>query len=45
LTERFFRPGLTGIRALAAMWVMLFHLSAIYGPAWMGFGIGDFSST
>lgn len=42
LTERFFRPGLTGIRALAASWVMLFHLSAIYGPAWLGFGIGDF---
>ena len=42
LTERFFRPGLTGIRALAAGWVMLFHLSAIYGPAWMGVGIGDF---
>ncbi len=41
LTERFFRPGLTGIRALAAGWVMLFHLSAIYGPAWMGFGVGD----
>jgi peptidoglycan/LPS O-acetylase OafA/YrhL len=42
LTERFFRPGLTGVRALAAGWVMLFHLSAIYGPAWMGFGYGDF---
>jgi peptidoglycan/LPS O-acetylase OafA/YrhL len=42
LSERFFRPGLTGIRALAATWVMLFHLSAIYGPAWMGIGLGDF---
>jgi peptidoglycan/LPS O-acetylase OafA/YrhL len=42
LSERFFRPGLTGIRALAATWVMLFHLSALYGPAWMGIGYGDF---
>ena len=40
--HRFFRPGLTGIRALAAAWVMVFHLSAIYGPAWMGIGYGDF---
>jgi peptidoglycan/LPS O-acetylase OafA/YrhL len=42
LTDRFFRPGLTGIRALAASWVMLFHLNAIYGPAWLGLGVGNF---
>jgi peptidoglycan/LPS O-acetylase OafA/YrhL len=28
---RFFQPGLTGIRALAALWVMVFHLHWIVG--------------
>ena len=30
--ERFVRPGLTGLRALAAGWVVAFHLNAIVGP-------------
>ena len=30
--ERFSRPGLTGLRALAAGWVMAFHLNAFVGP-------------
>jgi peptidoglycan/LPS O-acetylase OafA/YrhL len=29
---RFFQPGLTGVRAFAAFWVMLFHLNALVGP-------------
>ena len=29
---RFFRDGLTGVRALAALWVALHHLNALVGP-------------
>jgi peptidoglycan/LPS O-acetylase OafA/YrhL len=38
--DRFFRPGLTGLRALAACWVMLFHLNAIVGPRQLYLDLG-----
>jgi peptidoglycan/LPS O-acetylase OafA/YrhL len=37
---RFDRPGLTGLRALAACWVVAFHLNALVGPRAMGFDVG-----
>jgi len=30
--ERFYQRGLTGLRALAAAWVMMFHLNGMVGP-------------
>lgn len=39
---RFDRPGLTGLRALAAGWVMGFHLNGIVGPHRLYAGVGDF---
>jgi peptidoglycan/LPS O-acetylase OafA/YrhL len=38
---RFDRPGLTGLRALAACWVVAFHLNALVGPRAMGFYLGS----
>jgi peptidoglycan/LPS O-acetylase OafA/YrhL len=40
MSQRFFQPGLTGFRALAACWVMLFHLNAIVGPQHLYLGYG-----
>jgi peptidoglycan/LPS O-acetylase OafA/YrhL len=37
---RFFQPGLTGLRAFAACWVMLFHLNALVGPRTMFLDLG-----
>ena len=31
-SSRFFQKGLTGFRALAALWVMVFHFNAVVGP-------------
>jgi len=31
-SPRLYREGLTGLRAYAALWVMLFHVNAIVGP-------------
>jgi peptidoglycan/LPS O-acetylase OafA/YrhL len=39
-TARLFQPGLTGIRALAALWVVAFHLNAIVGPKIMHVDLG-----
>lgn len=38
---RFERPGLTGLRALAAGWVVVFHLNGIAGPRRIYAGAGD----
>jgi peptidoglycan/LPS O-acetylase OafA/YrhL len=37
---RFFQPGLTGLRAFAACWVMAFHLNALVGPKTMLVDLG-----
>jgi peptidoglycan/LPS O-acetylase OafA/YrhL len=40
---RFSRPGLTGLRALAAWWVVAFHLNALAGPRPMLVDVGGFT--
>ena len=39
---RFFRDGLTGLRALAALWVTMFYLNALVGPKVISVGIFGF---
>lgn len=38
--ERFYQRGLTGIRALAAFWVMMFHLNGMVGPRVIALDLG-----